>query len=547
VARIAVWTVALAVAVAVAFVVPRTGALVTTYAGASPAAAALDLAAGLALLAAAVVGAAERSRLALPALLAGIVWFAPDWVGWEGGPPLARSLGLLLAPLAPAVLVHLVLGVTRGPRSLLPAAYAVTGGLALALALFRDPFEDRHCWSDCTDNVFLVHADRPLAGALGALWLGAAAALGLLAAAMALARLTLANAGALVPAAVAGLAGTTYAAALALDPAEDPRRVAFAAIFEVRAATFAGVGAGLAWLVTRGRRASAAVTRAAQAAGRPLRETLARALRDPGLEVAYPLPDGRRTVDARGRPITLAARVTTRIERGGQVVALVGHSVPPAGTAVIGAAARLAVDNERLQAVLLAQVADLRASRARIVETGDAARRGLERDLHDGAQQRLLALSYELRLAQAQASGPAAGTLAEAREEARAALDELRKVAHGIYPAVLAEAGLAGALESLADVAPVPVELGEVTGARHPAAVETAAYLVVAAGVEDAARRGASHAAVTVAHAGDRLRIAVRDDGRGPRADARHLADRVGALGGRLSAGTELEAEIPCA
>ena len=121
----------------------------------------------------------------------------------------------------------------------------------------------------------------------------------------------------------------------------------------------------------------------------------------------------------------------------------------------IGAAARLAVDNERLRAEVLARVADLRASRARIVATADGTRQRLERDLHDGAQQQLLAASFELRQAcsSAAASGDAelAARLTDASEQAQQALTELRDLAHGIYPAILTEAGLEPAVRSLAE------------------------------------------------------------------------------------------------
>jgi signal transduction histidine kinase len=197
----------------------------------------------------------------------------------------------------------------------------------------------------------------------------------------------------------------------------------------------------------------------------------------------------------------------------------------------IGAAARLSVDNERLEAEVRAQLADLRASRAEIVETGDAARRALERDLHDGAQQRLLALLYELRLA----------GLPEAAEEAQAALEDLRELAHGIYPAILAEAGLRAALENVADVARVPVELGEIEPERLPGAVETAAYLIAVAGIETAP----DYAVVEARRRDGELLVSVA--GAGPGAP-QHLRDRVGALGGSLrTSDGRLEATIPCA
>ena len=147
-------------------------------------------------------------------------------------------------------------------------------------------------------------------------------------------------------------------------------------------------------------------------------------------------------------------------------MALVAHDTTLSGAEAlereIGAAARLAVDNERLRAGALSQLEDLRASRARIVDAGDAARRRLERDLHDGAQQRLLTLSFELRLARAAAEAAGdeelAGLLASSGAEVQAALDELRELAHGIYPAILTEAGLGPGAADAGRRRAVPVE-----------------------------------------------------------------------------------------
>jgi signal transduction histidine kinase len=566
---------ALAYAIAVAFAVPRSGALVTTYGRASELASALDLAAGLALLAAGVVAAWERAGGSLGplCLAAGVVWLAPDWVGWEDGPPLARSLAMVIAPLLPALILHLALAAPRGrlsaaaPRVAVGAAYACTGFVALGRALVRDPFEDPHCWSNCLDNVFLVYADRELTETLDSLWARTALGAGVLLALASLWRLARATPTArrslgpvLVPAALAGAAGAAYAIALLRIPVEDPEQATFAGSFLARAVTTIALAVGVAWLVGRSRRTRAAVARVAAerqaaATARPLREALALALEDPDLQVAYPLSGSGRTVDAAGEPLVLPApgsgRTLTRISRGGECVALVAHDetlLDGGGLErEIGAAARLAVDNERLQAAVLAQLGDLRASRVRIVETGDAVRRQLERDLHDGAQQRLLALSFELRLARAAARADGddvlEASLAVATGQAQAALDELRELAHGIYPAILGEAGLAAAIATLADTADLPVELGEVTPDRLPAAVETAAYLVLAAGVEDAARHGATHVELAAARSGSVLRVTVN----GADGVPQHLSDRVGALGGRLEAGAgTVEAEIPC-
>jgi signal transduction histidine kinase len=216
------------------------------------------------------------------------------------------------------------------------------------------------------------------------------------------------------------------------------------------------------------------------------------------------------------------------------------------------AAARLAIENERLQAELRAQLEELKASRTRIIETGDTARRRLERDLHDGAQQRLLALAYDLHVARARAEAggePALATLlTAAADEAQAALGELRDLAHGIYPAILAEAGLAPALQTLADEAPLAVELRDVTAARYGTPIETAAYRTVVESIADAANRDATVVSVDVNREGDRLIVTVGDDGADRTTPLVHVADRVGALGGVVEVGPkEVHAEVPCA
>jgi signal transduction histidine kinase len=261
-------------------------------------------------------------------------------------------------------------------------------------------------------------------------------------------------------------------------------------------------------------------------------------------------------VDADGRPVAEPAagpgRAITALVRDGRRIALVTHTAAlPDLERQIGAAVRLALENERLQAEVLAQLDQLRASRVRIVETGDTERRRLERDLHDGAQQRLLALSYDLRLARtrAQADGDSqtGSLLTEAADHAQAALGELRELAHGIYPAILAEAGLGPALASLADAAPLPVEIHDVAEGRYLAGVETAAYLMVAEALDNADRRGASHATVSVVRHEERLVVTVEDDGSGRSSAMVGLADRVGALDGTLAVEpTRLRAEFPC-
>jgi signal transduction histidine kinase len=286
-----------------------------------------------------------------------------------------------------------------------------------------------------------------------------------------------------------------------------------------------------------------------------LRDALARALGDPGIRVLYPRGDSGELIDEDGRPAELPppGRAVARITRGDRSLALVLHDPAlvdePELARALGSAAKLSVENEALRAEALGQLHELKTSRARIVATGDAARRRLERDLHDGAQQRLLALSYELRLARAAAADDSelAGLLDAAAGETATALEELRELAQGIYPAILTEAGLGPALATLADEAPLPVELRDIAPERQPPAVETTAYVVVAEAIEDAALRAATFLAADVRRHEGRLVVAIQDDG-APRAAAPvHLSDRVGALAGRLEAGANtLHAEIPC-
>jgi PAS domain S-box-containing protein len=204
--------------------------------------------------------------------------------------------------------------------------------------------------------------------------------------------------------------------------------------------------------------------------------------------------------------------------------------------------------------------AELRESRARIVEAGYAARRQIERDLHDGAQQRLVGIAMSLRLAAGELErDPAAARelLGEATADLSEAIAELRELARGIHPAILTDGGLDPALRALARRGAVPVELGSIPSQRFPAAIEAAAYFVVSEGLTNVARHASDTSAIVeVAFDGDRLSVEVRDDGPGG-ADQRGrglqgLADRVAALGGSLTVwsppegGTILRAELPC-
>jgi signal transduction histidine kinase len=301
-----------------------------------------------------------------------------------------------------------------------------------------------------------------------------------------------------------------------------------------------------------------------------LRDALARALGDPTLEVALWLPERREYVDANGRPVLLppegGARTVTLLEHEGEPVAAIVHDATLADEPELlrasGAAARLALENARLQAETRAQLVEVQESRARIVAAADEERRRIERDLHDGAQQRLVALALELRTAQRRlGSRPdpeLESILAEAVGELQAAVDELRELARGVHPAILTEDGLAAALESLSSRTPVPVSL-DVSDERLPPQVEATAYFVACEALANVVKHsGASTATVTAVRRNGLLVIEVEDDGvGGAHADGgsglRGLADRVEALGGRLrvvspaGGGTRVVGEIPCA
>jgi signal transduction histidine kinase len=204
------------------------------------------------------------------------------------------------------------------------------------------------------------------------------------------------------------------------------------------------------------------------------------------------------------------------------------------------------LENERLQAEARTQLADLRSSRTRIIEAGDAESRRLERDLHDGAQQRLVGFSLALRLLRNQLGADHERQLAlldEAEGELREAVAELRELAHGIHPAVLSDEGLAAALEALAEDGRAPIRLLVVPQERFPRAVETAAYLVIA----EAAKAGA----VTVAAKRRDGVLVVDVEADGEPGELVELEDRIGALDGRLDVermpgGVRVHAEIPC-
>jgi signal transduction histidine kinase len=300
----------------------------------------------------------------------------------------------------------------------------------------------------------------------------------------------------------------------------------------------------------------------------PLRELLADAVDDRSLRLAYWLEDKQHWVDAEGKPVELPAdddpaRAWTPVELESTRVGAIVHDRTlldePDAVRSVAAAAGLAVQNERLAAQLRARVEELRTSRARMIDVALDERRRLERNLHDGAQQRLVALSLTMRLAQARigTDPPSAESLlAGAHEELNLAIAELRELARGIHPAVLSDRGLEAALEALAGRSPVPVAM-TMPRCRLPYPVEAAAYYVVAEALTNVVRYAeASHATVSIERRNGHAIVEVADDGVGGADPSRGsglqgLADRVAALDGRLEvdsppgAGTTVRVEFP--
>ena len=298
-----------------------------------------------------------------------------------------------------------------------------------------------------------------------------------------------------------------------------------------------------------------------------LQAAVATALHDPCAELAFWIPERPGFVDARGAPVEpdppAAGRTLTPIERDGARLAVVTHACPDHElVAAVVTSVGPAVQNHRLHVAAQARLAEVTASRRRVVEAADAERRRLERNLHDGAQQRLLSVALAVRLARGQLrKGSAADSdelLAEASAELELGLAELRELARGTYPAVLAEAGLGSALRVLADRAPLPVELTGDTRGRLPAPVEHACWFTASELLANAAKHAnASRVVVDLRADARHVVLQVHDDGVGGADPAgsglRGLADRVASAGGVFTvqsprgAGTTAVATFPAA
>ncbi|MGO9499821.1 MAG: sensor histidine kinase [Solirubrobacteraceae bacterium] len=500
----------------------------------------------------------------------GCAWFLLEWNDPAVGSSLVFTVGLVLyaaaAPLlANALLIYPSQRLTRYERAALAVGYA---GSLLVLgvlpALVYDPAA-QGC-ALCPHNLLLVHASNGLYEAFNraGIYIGVAWTLlvvGLLG--WRLVRSSVAMRGVLAPVLAAGgaylaLVGVDFVVSLArgyLSNDQIDRR-----LWLGQAAAVVLLALALVWSMLRVRRIRARLARLVldlSAAPSPggLRHALASGLGDPDLRLAYPLAPGR-YVDANGSPVDLGPRSTVLLRDGVEVARLAHKPGLLDDRELIEAlvsAARLALENERLRAERLAHLADLRESRARIVDASDRVRRQLERDLHDGAQQRLVALKLDLGLFRARVQRQATpdplmlGRIERADAALDGALDDLRVLARGLFPAVLAEEGLAAAVEALAEDEPGRIGFGALPQRRLAGSVESAAYRVIAETIQqDMPGRirvdARSDAGVLVLEV---QTDCIPDDLTG-------LEDRVGALDGKLELGcaangrSMIRAEIPC-
>jgi signal transduction histidine kinase len=519
------------------------------------------------------------NRIGALMVATGFAWYAV--VAGNTEPPLLWTLGQLLSNLFIATAIHLLLAFPSGrlqttvDRVLVGIGYAATTVLWLPCVLFTDPVY--FGCTECPENLLLIDGNAAFVDA----WLDVLSVIGVTVVLAVMARLVQrwreASAPlrrAVTPVFMAGAALMVALAALLVAGLSEPFGNSLTmSLFYACAFAFGLVPyvflAGLVrgrWI--RGRGLGTLVRRLGQtpSAG-GLRDELARALGDPSVQLAYWLPATGQFVDASGRAVPLPApdegRSVTEVGRDGRKIAAIIHD--PAlledaeQVSTAGAAAALALENERLEAELRAKVEELSASRERIVESGYAARRRLERDLHDGAQQRLVSLALSLRILRrrVERDPDALQELDRARGELKQALEELRELARGIHPSVLTDRGLNAALDGLAQRAPLPVEFQGTPANRLPDRVESAAYFVVAEALTNVAKYArATHASVNVRRQDKQLLVEVTDDGVGGAEPStgsglRGLLDRVAAVGGRLELdsppgrGTTVRAAIP--
>jgi signal transduction histidine kinase len=512
------------------------------------------LASGASLLAAAWLVAVERPRAAIGLAMANLGLVSPVWAGLDTTPPSIRVVALALWPLAIAGAAQVGLGWSHAARHQGPmrATAALALGASVALVAGYDPLSDPGCSITC------LRAD-PVAGDVlstrGAYLLAA----GLVVAASALAALVLALE--IARHRSSPVAWGAFGALIVLPLPWVIHAIGWTDVMTAADALLPGALAGLLLGVSVG-----LATQSIRRARSGIRELLEE-LAEPGLpgvlagqadRVQFAIPGTSQWVDHAGRAVAASdvpASAAVVDDGAGPAVriALVAGVAPDEVVANLTPAAMLALQNARLSAVALARLDEVRASQRRIVAASDAERRRIERDLHDGAQQRLVGASFYLNVARSRLPH-ADAVIAQADAHVRDALVGLRRLGHGLFPAALASEGLGAALEDLARDSGVPatVNVGDLDVAGD---VAMAGYAIVFEALAHAARAGTRASAdVEAARQGDRLELRVLLHGCPvvPLGELEDVADRVGAVGGRLAVeavdgAVMITATMPCA
>jgi len=513
-----------------------------------------------------------ESRVGLLMVLVGLAWFLKGLKASDAAVP--YTLGLLAGGVYAAVFIHLLVTFptgrlqTRPQRAIVTAGYLIPGLVIVPFLFVADSADPRFgCDDRCPRNLLLLHRSDDAADAYVAA--ATVVGLGLLAAVCALVvvrwraasppqRRTMSPVLATGGLAVAAFALATATGAGALTWIGFSFLVAmpFAFLLGLLRARLGrlAVGSLLVDLETNGAPAD-------------LAGALARALRDPSLTLAYWVPDQRSYVDLDGRRVELVetdGRAVTVIDRGERRLAALMHDPSlredPQLLAGVTTAAGIALENAQLHAELHAGLHELKGSRARILEATVNERHRLERNLHDGAQQRLVALTLELSMLEKRfAEDPETRSrLDQVRQEATTCLAELRELARGLHPSVVTDHGLPVAVESLAARSPVRVTVDVDLEERLPEHIEVAAYFLIAESLTNVAKYArATEARVRVEVVDERVIVEVADDGVGGASTdggsgLRGLSDRVEALDGTFrvwspgGGGTRIRAEIPC-
>ncbi|MGH3041025.1 MAG: sensor histidine kinase [Gaiellaceae bacterium] len=509
---------------------------------------------------------------------AGCIWFLPTLA--ESGNDVVYSLGRVGAWLVEPVLLFVILSVPSGrltgrlERAVVAAAVLLVLVLYLPTALlverYPEPFPYGSCGFDCPTNAFMLPAEQPvfvddvvrpvrdvIAIALYAIVL--VILVRRYRASTRLLRLTLA------PVIAVGLVRAATFVIYVLLRQADPTSTALDAIAWVYQLTLPGIALAILVGLLRSRLyAGEALQRLAvrlrqHTAPDEITVALRETMEDPSLELAFRIDDGPLGwVDAAGRPVPEppygSGRMLTEV-RGeeGRAVAVVHDTALHDQEEFVEAAGSLALgslENQLLTAKVEASLRELSDSRARIQAAADNERRRIERDLHDGAQQRLVALRIRLGLAgELMREDPARASelVRELGAEAEEALEEVRSLAHGVYPSLLADQGLPEALRALARDGSLVSRVEVESVGRYAPEIESAVYFCCLEALQNATKHAAGVTSVTISIAQDEeLRFAVVDDGAGfeqeevrPGAGLTNMRDRLAAVGGELAIGSE--------